>query len=209
MAEDRPPGNPEIPDEPNDETKEQGTEEELPDDPQAEPQADEMTLVREELEEALREKDQFRTMAQRAQADLINFKRRAAQEQEEVRRSATSHLILGVLSIVDDLDRAVALVPEDAVAEGWVDGLKLIQRNVGHLLDSVGVSKMEAQGKPFEPREHEAVAYVETTDGDEGMVESVIREGYMLRDRVLRAAQVVVSKSPERKNDSDDTEEEA
>ena len=209
MAEERPPGNSEIPDEPNDETKEQGTEEELPDDPQAEPRADEMTLVREELEEALREKDQFRTIAQRAQADLINFKRRAAQEQEEVRRSATSHLILGVLSIVDDLDRAVALVPEDAVAEGWVDGLKLIQRNVGHLLDSVGVSKMEAQGKPFEPREHEAVAYVETTDGDESMVESVIREGYMLRDRVLRAAQVVVSKSPEPKNDSDDTEEEA
>ena len=209
MVEERPPGNPEIPDEPNEETREQGTEEELPDDPQAEPQADEMTLVREELEEALREKDQFRTMAQRAQADLINFKRRAAQEQEEVRRSATSHLILGVLSIVDDLDRAVALVPDDAVAEGWVDGLKLIRRNVGHLLDSVGVNKMEAQGKPFEPREHEAVAYVETTDGDEGMVASVIREGYMLRDRVLRAAQVVVSKAPEPKDDTDDTEEEA
>ena len=208
MAEERPPGNPEIPDEPDPATEEKGTEEELPDD-HAEPQADEITLVREELEEALREKDQFRTMAQRAQADLINFKRRAAQEQEEVRRSATSHLILGVLSIVDDLDRAVALVPDDTVAEGWVDGLKLIQRNVGHLLDSIGVSKMEAQDKPFEPREHEAVAYVETTDGDEDMVASVIREGYMLRDRVLRAAQVVVSKAPEPKDNTDDTEEEA
>ncbi len=203
MAEQKPPGNPDIPDEPPEETGRTG--EELQD----EPQADEMTLVREELEEALREKDQFRTMAQRAQADLVNVKRRAAQEQEEVRRSATSHLILGVLSIVDDLDRAVALVPDDAVAEGWLDGLKLIQRNVQHLLDSVGVNKMEAEGKPFEPREHEAVAYEETADGDEDMVVRVIREGYMLRDRVLRAAQVVVSKAPEPTHDSDDTEEEA
>ena len=103
MAEQNPPGNPEIPEEPNGETEEKATAgEELQDGPRA----DEMTLVREELEEALREKDQFRKMAQRAQADLINFKKRAAQEQEEVRRSATSHLILGVLSIVDDLDRA-------------------------------------------------------------------------------------------------------
>ena len=204
MAEEKPPGNPEIPEEPNGETEETATAgEEL----QEEPQTDEMTLVREELEEALREKDQFRKMAQRAQADLINFKKRAAQEQEEVRRSATSHLILGVLSIVDDLDRAIALVPDDAVAEGWLDGLKLIQRNVGHILDSVGVGRMEAQGKPFEPREHEAVAYEETTDGNEDMVVRVIREGYMLRDRVLRAAQVVVSRAPEPTDDSDDTEE--
>ena len=206
MAEQNPPGNPEIPEEPNGETEEKATAgEELQD----EPQANEMTLVREELEEALREKDQFRKMAQRAQADLINFKKRAAQEQEEVRRSATSHLTLGVLSIVDDLDRAIALVPEDAVAEGWLDGLKLIQRNVQHLLDSVGVNRMQALGMSFEPREHEAVAYVETTDGNEGMVVSVVREGYMLRDRVLRAAQVVVSKALEPSDESDDTEEEA
>ena len=173
------------------------------------PEPEDLTLLKEQLDEALREKDQFRAMAQRAQADLANFKRRAAEEHDETRRNATSQMLLKVLSVVDDLDRGLALVPEDAMAPGWLEGLRLVQRNLSSILDSEGVTRIEAEGKPFEPWEHEAVFYEETPNGPEGIVVNVIRTGYKVRDRVLRAAQVTVSKAPEEPDQSATTQEEA
>lgn len=166
---------------------------------------DEMTLTQERLEEALREKDQFRSIAQRAQADLINYRKRAADEQKEIRRNANTSLLLKVLGIVDDLNRAVDMVPEDAVSPGWMEGLNLVQRNLANVLDSEGVTKIEAEGQPFEPWGHEAVFYQETPDGEHGIVTDVIRDGYKLRDRVIRAAQVVVSKAPEPAQENPET----
>ena len=181
----------------------------LPDGAEAPPDADDPALLAEQLNEALREKDQFRAMAQRAQADLTNFKRRAAEEHDETRRNATSRLLLKVLSIVDDLDRGLALVPEDATAPGWLEGMQLVQRNLSSILDSEGVTRIEAEGKPFEPREHEAVLYEETPDRQEGTVVKVIREGYKIHDRVLRAAQVTVSRAPQEPKQPASTQEEA
>ena len=152
-------------------------------------------LVKEQLEEALREKDQFRAMGQRAQADLVNYRRRAAEEQEELRRSTNSRLLLKVLGVIDDLDRALALVPGDAVAPGWLDGLQLVKRNLDNLIETEGVIRIESEGQPFEPWEHEAVFYQETPDKQEGMVVDVVRQGYKLHGKVLRAAQVIVSKA--------------
>ena len=172
------------------------------------PGAVDAALLREQLEEALREKDQFRTMAQRAQADLMNLRRRAAEELGEERRSANSGLLLKILSLADDLGRALSLVPEDAVAPGWLDGVRLVQRNISNILESEGVSKIEAVGRPFEPWEFEAVQYAETSDADEGQVIQVLREGYKHGDKVLRAAQVVVAKKPETKAAASDTIEE-
>ena len=176
--------------------------------PQQPSEADDVSPLREQLEEALREKDQFRTMAQRAQADLVNYRDRAAKEREELRRSAKAELLLNALSIVDDLERALALVPDDAVAPGWLEGLQLVQRNMENILDAEGVSKIEAEGRPFEPWEHEAVLYEETPDTEEGMVVRVIRDGYKLHDKVLRAAQVAVSRAPEQEELSENTEQE-
>ena len=174
-----------------------------PDDRLDTPDPDNPVQVEEQLAEALREKDQFRAMAQRSQADLANYKRRAAEEVVEARRSASTGLLLKVLSVVDDMERALAHVPESAVAPGWLDGLRLVQRNLSNLLDSEGVTAIEAQGRPFEPWEHEAVLYEETPDSAEGTVVRVIREGYRLRDRVLRPAQVAVAKAPEREPETD------
>ena len=168
--------------------------------PDEEPKGSEavdVAQISEELEEALREKDQFRTMAQRSQADLTNYRRRAAEELQEARRSGNSELLLKVLSVVDDMERAISLIPEDVVAPGWLEGLRLIQRNLANVLESEGVTKIDAHGQPFEPWEHEAVLYEDDTDSPEGTVIRVIRDGYRLRDRVLRPAQVAVSRVPE------------
>jgi molecular chaperone GrpE len=136
-------------------------------------------------------------MAQRAQADLVNYRRRAGEEMDELRRTANSHLLLQILSFLDDLDRALALVSDDAVAPGWLEGLRLVRRNMDNILDLEGVSKIEAEGQPFEPWEFEAVQYQETEDVEEGRVIEVVRNGYKHHDKVLRAAQVVVAKRPE------------
>ncbi len=168
---------------------------------------DEVSLMRAEMEEALREKEQFKVMAQRAQADLVNYRRRAADEQSEIRRNTNSTLLLKFLGIVDDIDRAIELMPEDVAGSGWVDGLEIIRRNMKSILDSEGVEKIEARGQRFEPWEHEAVSYQETPDGEDGMVTDVFRDGYKLHDRVLRAAQVVVSKAPAPIKDETETSE--
>lgn len=168
---------------------------------------DDIEQMRAEMEEALREKEQFRAMAQRAQADLENYKLRAVDEQNEARRSAKTQVILKILTVVDDLDRAMALVPDDAVAPGWVEGLQLVQRNLESTLDSEGVTKIEAEGQPFAPWEHEAVLYEEAPGADEGMVVRVIRDGYKLGDRIVRAAQVAVSKAPDPEDKTETTEE--
>ena len=168
---------------------------------------DGVSLMKAEMEEALREKEQFKVMAQRAQADLVNYRRRAADEHIEIRRNTNSTLLLKFLGIVDDIDRAIELMPEDVAGSGWVDGLELIRRNMKSILDSEGVEKIEAKGQRFEPWEHEAVSYQETPDGEDGMVTEVFRDGYKLHDRVLRAAQVVVSKTPVAKKDETEKSE--
>jgi molecular chaperone GrpE len=171
-------------------------------------EADEVALLREQLEEALREKDQFRTMAQRSQADLMNYRRRAAEDMEELRRTANSRSLLNLLSIVDDLERAFSLIPDDAVAPGWLEGLHLVLRNITGILDLEGVSKIDAVGRSFEPRECEAVQYQETEEAEEGQVIQVLRDGYKHHDKVLRAAQVIVAKKPEPEHGSETTEKE-
>ena len=167
------------------------------DEEQPDEEKDEMTLIHEQLDEALREKDQFRSMAQRSQADLINYRKRVTDEQQELRRNANADLIMKFLGVVDDFNRAMSMIPEDAVAPGWLEGLQLVQRNLGHILDSEGVEKIEAIGQPFEPWEHEAVLYQESPDAEEGMVTDVLRDGYKLYDKVIRAAQVIVSRAPD------------
>lgn len=171
-------------------------------------EADEASLMKAEMDEALREKEQFKAMAQRAQADLVNYRRRVADEQVEIRRNTNSTLLLKFLGIVDDIDRAIELLPQEVAGSGWVDGLELIRRNMKSILDSEGVEKIEAKGQPFEPWEHEAVSYLETPDGVDGMVTEVFREGYKLHDRVLRAAQVIVSKAPAQKDETEKSEQE-
>lgn len=154
-----------------------------------------VALLSEQLAEAERERDQFRNMAMRAQADLTNYKRRAAEEQVELRRSANADLIGKLLEVVDNFERAIGMLPAEA-SDGWREGLSLVQRNLMNILETEGVSKIDAAGKPFDPWEHEAVFHQETSDAEDGVIIAVTREGYRLHNRVLRASQVIVAKAP-------------
>lgn len=166
-----------------------------PKDCAAPPAQIDVDLLIEQLAEAERERGQFKNMAQRAQADLLNYRRRAAEEQADIRRNANADLIGKLLEVVDNFERAIGMLPADA-ADGWHEGLALVQRNLMYILETEGVSKIEAAGKPFDPWEHEAVFHQETTDAEDGVIIAVTREGYRLHDKVLRASQVIVAKAP-------------
>ncbi len=160
--------------------------------------AQEPGTLEERLEEALREVAQFRELSKRAQADLVNYKRRVEEEKTDIRKYEKSRILLNTLPIVDDFERALSMVPDGSVASGWLEGLELVARKLQQLLEMEGVKKIDAQGVQFTPTEHEAVAYEEAPDGvEEGIVVSVVREGYKLNDRILRASQVTVARAKE------------
>ncbi len=158
------------------------------------------------MEDMERERDQYKAMAQRTQADLVNYRRRVDEERRELQRNANANLITKFLGVVDDFERAIDMLPDDAASAGWQEGLMLVKRNLENLLESEGVSKIEAAGKPFDPWEHEAVHYLETPDNEDGTIIQVFRDGYRLHDKVLRASQVIVAKAPEVESADSDAE---
>ena len=191
------------------------TEEQQPDElksleEQMDEEQDEPTRLQAELDEALREREQYKNMAQRSQADLVNYRRRAAEEVAEARERSNSQLLLRILSVADDLSRALDHIPEDAVAPGWHEGLLLVQRNLQNVLEAEGLTRIEtAIGQPFDASEHEAVFFEPDSEREEGTVAQVIRVGYRLGEHVLRAAQVSVSQPAESEPDAQsDTQQE-
>jgi molecular chaperone GrpE len=126
---------------------------------------------------------------QRAEADLINYRRRAEQEKEEIGKFANTGLMLSLLPALDDLERAFGSVPDDLAASSWLDGIRLIEQKLRASLESQGLSEIKALGEPFDPNFHEAVMQGK---GEEGMVIEELQKGYKLLDRVIRPARVVV-----------------
>jgi molecular chaperone GrpE len=149
-------------------------------------------LLQQEKEEAQR----FLANWQRAEADFVNYKRRVEQERGEAMRIANAALIINILPVLDDLERALTSLDIRLVGLTWFDGIRLIYRKLQFVLESAGVSQIEAEGQPFDPRFHEAVMYGE---GEEGKVVAEVQRGYKLNDRVLRPAMVVVGKGKEQK----------
>ncbi|HUF53472.1 MAG TPA: nucleotide exchange factor GrpE [Dehalococcoidia bacterium] len=125
----------------------------------------------------------------RAEADFQNFKRRAEQERSETTRFAGASLIINLLPIVDDFERAFQSLDGHIAGMTWFDGVRLIYRKLIALLENSGVRPILTEGETFDPRFHEAVAHIE---GEENKVISEVQRGYMLHDRVLRPAMVVV-----------------
>ena len=128
---------------------------------------------------------------QRAEADFQNYKRRTEQERSESRRFASAALIINVLPILDDLERALGSLDARLAGLTWFEGIALIHRKLLVLLDNAGVTPIQAEGQQFDPSIHEAVTHA---DGEEGKVLAEVQRGYRLHDRVLRPAMVVVGK---------------
>jgi molecular chaperone GrpE len=149
-----------------------------------------------ERDAALDQVKEYLALAQRSQADLQNYRRRAEQERAEAYERGRGEAILQILPVLDDFERALAALPEERREEDWVQGLTLIERKLRSALESLGVERIAAEGQPFDPWEHEAVLHDVREDVVPGTVAQVARQGYRLGSRVLRPAQVVVAKEP-------------
>ena len=169
------------------------------------PGADEALTVEAQLEEARAQADEQRRkaesyldLAQRGQAEFVNYKRRTSQELEQKVKEANASLLTQLLPAFDDLQLALSNVPADIAEQAWPKGIGLISQKLEHLLELQGLQRIGSEGELFDPHVHEAVAYESHPVYDEGQVASVYRVGYRLNDRVLRPAQVVVARGSSR-----------
>ncbi len=149
-----------------------------------------------ERDTAAREKDEYLGALQRERAEFVNYKRRVGEERQVMAAIAAEGLITKVLMLADDFDRAIEARPASIAEDPWVEGIAAIDRKLRQLLESEGVSAIDASaGTPFDPREHEAVASVPESGQADGAIVSELRRGYRLRDRVIRPALVAVAAS--------------
>lgn len=165
--------------------------------PAAEASEEQAQKSQEDLEARLADMQEqaaeFRDQWLRAAADYKNFKRRTEIERSELIRSASSALLLKLLPIMDDFERAIENIPPEIVETPWWSGTQLIAQKLRTVLESEGVKVIDAVGQDFDPNLHEAVIY-EDAEGQDGKVTSELQKGYKLGDRVLRASMVKVGR---------------
>jgi molecular chaperone GrpE len=154
----------------------------------------EIDQLKTDNEAARRQAEEYLGLLQRERAEFANYRRRTAEERERELGLAGEDLIRKVLALADDFDRATEAVPPEIASNPWVTGVIAIDRKLRSLLESEGVSRIDASpGRPFDPREHDAIAHVPAPGRRDGEIVEEVRRGYRLRDRVLRPALVAVA----------------
>lgn len=139
----------------------------------------------------------LRDQVLRAFAEMENMRKRAERERVDTLKYAVTKLARDLLPVSDNLLRAVAAVPAgaaDPVLRSLLDGVTMTERNLTGVLERHGVKRMDAEGAAFNPHHHQAVMEQENAGIPAGTVVTVFEPGYMIDDRVLRPATVVVSK---------------
>ena len=166
------------------------------------PLEEQVAALSEELAGAQVEVSQNLDLAQRAQAELANFRKRTDEERISLGKYSNSRLLAKLLPVKEDLDLALSHAPESAPNDSWLEGIKLIQRKLNSFLESEGVAEIDGVGAIFNPMEHEAVGTEDSTEHTPGHIIQVVRAGYRLHDRVIQPAQVIVAREPQGEDQS-------
>jgi molecular chaperone GrpE len=161
------------------------------------PSAEGESALLAQLDAAQAEAAKYKDQCLRALADIDNFRRRAARDKEDTRRNAAAAVLEDLLPALDNLrlglQSAMQAHPE---AKAVIDGIKLVADQLRSVLAQHGLQEIDPTGQPFDPKFHESVAQQPSAEVAEGRVLQVLRSGYLLNDRLLRAASVVVSSGP-------------
>jgi molecular chaperone GrpE len=152
------------------------------------------------IEELRREVEEKQDRLLRALAETENVRRRAQRERDEYVRFANESLLRDLVPVLDNLDRALEAARPGGEANGVVAGVELIQRELLKVLERAGVTRYSALGQPFDPTRHEALVSVVSADAAPGTVVRETLPGYLLHNRVLRAALVSVAAAPDETN---------
>ncbi len=136
-----------------------------------------------------------------ARAETQNVRRRMEKDAADARAYAATGFARDVLSVADNLKRAVDSVPaelrEDEKFKGLVTGIEATQRELDKVFKQHGVERVEAMGKPLDPNQHQAMMEVPTDEHEPGTIIQEMQSGYMIKDRLLRPAMVGVAKKPD------------
>ncbi len=146
-----------------------------------------------ELEKTQAQAAEYLEGWQRARAEFANYRRRVEAERDEIRCRSNEALLLKLLPIVDDFERAWQALPPELADHPWVSGVQMILNKLQAFLESENVTPVSAVGQMFDPQWHEAMMQEETTEHPDGTVIEELRKGYCLGERVLRPALVKVA----------------
>jgi molecular chaperone GrpE len=152
-------------------------------------ETEDVESLKQALAEEKKKSEEYMASWQRAQADFVNYKRRTEQERQEFNSYANANLILSLLPVIDDLERALDAVPTKYKKHDWVEGVRLVAHKFKTILEGQGVKPIKAMGEAFDPNYHEALRQ---DKGEEGIVVEEFQKGYMMHDKLLRPARVVV-----------------
>lgn len=146
------------------------------------------------LEQEQKQSKEYLDAFQRARADFLNLKRRTDQERTTISADARERMILRVLPIVDDFERALANVPENLKGEPWVNGVNMIEKKFKTLLEQENITELPALNTEFNPHLHDAVQRDEDAEGEKDWVTDVYQKGYKMGDKVICHAVVKVGR---------------
>ncbi len=130
----------------------------------------------------------------RLYADFENYRKLEAKNKEELIKYSNEKLIRDILTVIDHLELALQHSPDNEASSSLAEGVELTLKELKNILEKYGLVNIDAMGKPFDPYIHHAMSQIETKEVDDNTVVTEFRKGYMLKDRVLRAALVGVSK---------------
>ncbi len=154
--------------------------------------------LHEELKERLDETEakaaEYLDTLKRMQAEMENYRKRMVKEQEQIVQYASQTVILELLPVIDNLERAIGIDRIENEGTKLLEGVELIYSQLQGILEREGVEVIDPTGKLFDPQRHEAVMQVESDDHEENTIVEVMQKGYALKGRLLRPATVTVAK---------------
>lgn len=156
--------------------------------------ADELNGLKSELEETQTQSREYFAGWQRERADFLNYKKRIEREQLQLHQVISANILKKFLAVLDDMELAMKNKPQNANDQGWWDGMELINRKLQGILDGEGVVRIPAENEFFDPNRHEAITHEDNPDFQSGQVIEVVKQGYMVGDRVIRPALVRVAR---------------
>jgi molecular chaperone GrpE len=163
----------------------------------AEQVLDDLDSLRAKLQSVEQKRDEYLYLAQRTRADFENYQKRMKRDLTEERRYAQAPLADDLLAVLDNLERATAAAEQAGEKGPLVQGVAMVHTQLLDALRRHGVTPIEAQGQPFDPNLHQAVTQQPSKEHPPMTVMHVLERGYLIHDRVLRPARVVVSAAPE------------
>ena len=158
---------------------------------------DDALEVRAALTQCQQELQEARNAYLRAHADFDNFRKRMRAERDQEFARGSDRVLSELLPIVDNFERALAAVTEKSTVASLQEGVELIYRHLISLLERYGITPMEVEGQPFDPKYHDAVARVATTAQPEHTVIGEVQRGYRKNNDVFRPAKVAVAVAPD------------